>query len=146
MIGIRFEIPNSWGNYLGIMLDKVITKNFIWKTFDEEILLTNEKDLFDRDIYDDTNFRNIILNSKYYIIHGNILAFKSRNFKIIHNYQEFIESDCEILIVIVDSTFVDIYAKENSILKELERNAIRNNFKNIKYIYDDNSKRNIFYI
>lgn len=148
MIGIRFEIPNSWGNFLSTILDNIITKDYTWKIYDEEILidLNNDEDLFKERIYDDKNFRALILNSKYYLIMGNILAFKTNNFKRIYNYNDFIESDCELLMVIVDTIFVDIYAKNSKTIEELKNNAINNKFKNINYIYNDNSPRNIFYI
>lgn len=145
MIGIRFEIPNEWNNYLSLIFNDVNDKSFNWFISDEEIYLADYSDLFKESIYKNNTFKEVISNNKYYLISGNILAFKSSNFKDINTYEDFQNSDCEILVVVVDSYYVDVYVKNDKILEQIRNNAIDNKFKNIEYIIKG-SNRNIFHI
>lgn len=145
MIGIRFEIPNEWNNYLSLIFNDVDDKSFNWIISDEEIFLADYSDLFKESIYKNSTFKEVISNNKYYLISGNILAFKSSNFKDINTYEDFQNSDCEILVVVVDSYYVDVYVKNDKILEQIRNNAIDNKFKNIEYIIKG-SNRNIFHI
>lgn len=145
MIGIRFEIPNEWNNYLSLIFNDVDDKSFNWIISDEEIFLADYSDLFKESIYKNSTFKEVISNNKYYLISGNILAFKSSNYKDINTYEDFQNSDCEILVVVVDSYYVDVYVKNDKILEQIRNNAIDNKFKNIEYIIKG-SNRNIFHI
>ncbi|MCI9281131.1 MAG: DUF2691 family protein [Bacilli bacterium] len=144
MIGIRFEIPNEWNSYLSLIFKDVNDKTFNWIISDEEIYLADYSDLFKESIYKNDTFKEVISNDKYYLISGNILAFKSLNYKDISTYEDFLNSDCEILMVVVDSYYVDVYVKNDKILEQIRNNAIDNKFKNIEYIIKD-SNRNIFH-
>lgn len=144
MIGIRFEIPNEWNNYLSLIFNDVDDKSFNWIISDEEIFLADYSDLFKESIYKNSTFKEVISNNKYYLISGNILAFKSSNYKDINTYEDFQNSDCEILVVVVDSYYVDVYVKNDKILEQIRNNAIDNKFKNIEYIIKG-SNRNIFH-
>lgn len=144
MIGIRFEIPNEWNNYLSLIFKDVNDKTFNWLISDEEIYLADYSDLFKESIYKNDTFKEVITNDKYYLISGNILAFKSSNFKDINTYEDFQNSDCEILVVVVDSYYVDVYVKNDKILEQIRNNVINSKFKNIEYIIKG-SNRNIFH-
>lgn len=144
MIGIRFEIPNEWNNYLSLIFKDVNDKTFNWLISDEEIYLADYSDLFKESIYKNDTFKEVITNDKYYLISGNILAFKSTNYKDINTYEDFLNSDCEILMVVVDSYYVDVYVKNDKILEQIRNNVINSKFKNIEYIIKG-SNRNIFH-
>lgn len=144
MIGIRFEIPNEWNNYLNLILYNINTENYNWLISDEEIYLEGFVDLFRKSIYDDISFKKIISRNKYYLIVGNIAAFKSLNCKDIYNYEDFQNSDCEILMIIVDSCYIDIYVKNKKILEQIKNNAINNKFRNVEYIKEESER--IFHI
>ncbi len=146
MIGIRFEIPNDWGNHLKAIFGDVNTSGFNWLVTDEEIYLKGFVELFNKKHYGNAEFEKIISDNEYYLISGNIAAFKSKKYKDIYSYQDFLHSDCEILMVIVDSVFIDLYVKDYNILQKINDNAYKNNFKNIKFICDITDKRNIFHI
>lgn len=60
MIGIRFEIPNEWNNYLKLILDNINTGSYNWVISDAEIYLENFIDLFKKSIYDDISFKKQI--------------------------------------------------------------------------------------
>ena len=144
MIGIHFEIPNEWNNYLNLILGNINTENYNWLISDEEIYLEGLVDLFRKSIYDNISFKKTISGNKHYLIVGNVAAFKSLNCKDIYNYEDFQNSDCEILMIIVDSCSIDIYVKDKKILEQIKNNAINNKFRNVEYIKEE-SKR-IFHI
>ncbi len=144
MIGIHFEIPNEWNNYLNLILGNINTENYNWLISDEEIYLEGLVDLFRKSIYDNISFKKTISGNKHYLIVGNVAAFKSLNCKDIYNYEDFQNSDCEILMIIVDSCYIDIYVKDKKILEQIKNNAINNKFRNVEYIKEE-SKR-IFHI
>ena len=57
MIGIHFEIPNEWNNYLNLILGNINTENYNWLISDEEIYLEGLVDLFRKSIYDNISFK-----------------------------------------------------------------------------------------
>ncbi len=60
----------------------------------------------------------------------------------IHNYKEFLESDCQLLLLIHDCEFVEIYAKDYNTVDILFKNALKNNYKNVEFITEKNDTRN----
>ena len=68
MIGLDFLIPNQWGNFLSKILDGVSIQNGIWKLAEEEILIKEGNYLFDKTIYNDEEFKQLINSNEYYIL------------------------------------------------------------------------------
>lgn len=56
----------------------------------------------------------------------------------IDKYEDFINSDCELVLLIVDSSYTSIYCKDIEILKQLHANAKMFNVDLLAYITDDN--------
>lgn len=59
----------------------------------------------------------------------------------LNTYEDFLKSDCEIIILITDSVFVDIYAKDEMVINKIKYNAEQCDFKDIAYITDENDYR-----
>ncbi len=62
----------------------------------------------------------------------------------IDTYADFLCSKCEFIIFIVDGIFADIYAKDQTIIEIIKKNAEENKFENIRYITDENDIRTEF--
>lgn len=142
MFGIRFEIPNEYDKFLQKIFRNIKTKHNTWRIVADEIIKEDGNWLFTKDRYNDKEFRNLISMNNYYLIFARIECYKNNNFSNIADYTSFINSDCKLLIVIIDSIFVDIYVKEEEILEQLSLNAIKNNFIKIELISED--QRNAF--
>lgn len=142
MIGLRFEIPNKYDMYLTKILSNLATDNYYWLINNEEIL-TYTGNLFSKNIYTDDEFKSIISSQEYYLIFAEIKLSKSKKMVEFNNYMDFKNSDCEIVILVVDSSMVDIYVKNIEVLKILKKNVETYGFDKISYIYDGD-KRNIF--
>lgn len=146
MIGIRFEIPNEFNQFLNDILENIEFKDCLWKIETDDIIKNSEESLFDQEIYKDPEFRKIISSNIYYITFANLQCYTSNNFLEIRTYENFLKSDCYMLLIIVDNTFVDIYAKDSQILNKIRQNAIKYSFKNINRISDPLDPRNIYFI
>ncbi len=146
MIGIRFKIPNEYNNYLKQILENINTQNSIWNIKTDDIIKSDGTYLFAKESYNDKEFQSIIGDYNYYLTFADIECYHSHNFTNIYDYQDFLNSDCYLLIIIVDNVFVDIYAKSKEIINKLKENAMKYKFNDIKIINDLKDKRNTFFI
>ena len=138
--GIQFEIPNKWGYILRDILKNINLENYVFEINDDnEIWMENDKQLLIENIINGKDFYKLISKNPYYAIFANIHIYKKGS-KIdkIKTYEEFLDSECEFIILIMDSIDVCIYVKDKEILNKIELNAKQNKFKNIKYITDEN--------
>lgn len=143
MIGIKFEIDNDYNSFLSKILLSINTKNYKWYMPLGEVIDQDENLFFSKSFYEDDYFRKKI-RKRYYIIHLICHGFMDANVTEINNYDDYINSSCNIVISIIDSTIVNIYSKDAKLLKRIEKNAKENKFTNIKYIYKDNDYQEWF--
>ena len=111
MIGIRFKIPIEYNNYFKQILENINTQNSIWNIKTDGIIKSDGTYLFAKESYNDKEFQSIIGDYNYYLTFADIECYLNHNFTNIYNYQYSLNSDCYLLIIIVDNVFVDIYAK-----------------------------------
>ena len=80
-------------------------------------------------------------NPYLFSIQGSLKKF----FKVVSKYYEYKKSPVEIIIMITDSEWLDIYSKDIDIIKTIEKNLINNkNFYDIELITDENDSRTSF--
>ncbi len=142
MIGIKFEIDNDYNSFLSKILLGINTKSYKWYMPLVEVI-DQDENFFSKSFYEDNYFRKKI-RERYYIIHLICHGFMDANVTEINNYDDYINSSCNIVISIIDSTIVNIYSKDAKLLKRIEKNAKENKFTNIKYIYKDNDYQEWF--
>jgi len=144
MIGISFEIPNNYGSYIKDIFKGLKLEDYYWNIFDSEVLNLQGKNLFLNNIYN-SNTLSHFNNENYYLIFTNFQGYKYKNsYDNIKSYSEFLKSDCEIIVVIVDSIYVDIFAKSSKILNTIRKNAFDNGYMNIKSLYKINETFRVF--
>lgn len=150
-IGIEFNIPNEYGNFLEQILKQINLDEYIWKIEEDEIYINNNRksndnddNLFKKSIYKNEDFKRIIEQKDYYIIFANIKLYVKQDNIIINTYKDFIESLCILILLVTDSKFVEIYSKYENILDKIYNNALKSNFHNIGYITKENLKRKKF--
>ena len=150
-IGIEFNIPNEYGNFLEQILKQINLDKYIWKIEEDEIYINNNRksndnddNLFKKNIYKNVDFKKIIEQEDYYIIFANIKLYVKQDNIIINTYKDFIESSCILILLVTDSKFVEIYSKYENILDKIYNNALKSNFHNIGYITKENLKRKKF--
>lgn len=75
------------------------------------------------------------MQKKYYPIFLTLQLY-SQNGKTskINNYNDYLNSDCVLILYIIDNIFVEIYSKNKNYLKYIKQNAINNKYINIQDI------------
>lgn len=141
--GITFSVESE-KSVLYEILKCIDIVNYCWYNIYEQNEVWNNKtkeEFFEKDYYDGNDFENVI-QSEYCIIFYKVQAYlKKGNFNNIHTFQEFLESECQILLLIYDCSFVEIYVKDSVVLNNLYHNAIKNGYKKVRYITDENDNR-----
>jgi len=146
-IGIKFQIPNKWGNLIEDILCGIELTEYIWKISEDEVYIEDNTENYgflfpqNEDIFRGEEFIKIISFPSYYTVSANIQAYINKdNIFDIKTYYDFKESNCQIIILIVDNIFVSIYVKTNKILERIKANALLKKYEQIEYIMYDNDK------
>ncbi len=134
MIGISFEVPNKYDVFLSKILKNVDFEEGVWKVVNDEVLSERGTNFFNKEIYLNDEFKELIKTTHYPIFLTLQLYNKSDRFNEIKSYDDYFNSDCKLLLIIVDNTFIDVYSKDKTILKQIKVNAKENSFINIKDI------------
>ncbi|MBP1989429.1 DUF2691 family protein [Paenibacillus eucommiae] len=146
--GIAFEIPNEYGSFLGDILKPFDTKDFNWQLGREEayIILEGEigNNLFAEDIstIEGTVLKNLLVNNTYYIIFADLQAYpKGHTISKMETYEEFTQSECELVLLVADSCYSTLYCKNKGKLELLFNHAHDCGFIDVQYITDENDTR-----
>lgn len=138
MIGLQFKIENKYDKVLNKIFYNINCSNYKWEIINEEVLGLKGQDFFLKNEYDDYEFQRIIKNNHYPIfltLKMTSKTFDNSNFK---NYNQFLNSTCELILFITDSIFVDLYVKNQVMLEKIYKNLISFGYTNIKYINNEN--------
>ena len=128
MIGIEFEKENEYDNFLKDMFDNFSLKN--------KIVSIEESEIFNFNLNNQTiagnEFIKAIKNSRdYYILFAKITIIDEEKASIpIETYNDFINSKCNLLILIHDGIYVEIYFNDNELKEKILHNLSK---KKIKY-------------
>lgn len=145
--GISFEIPNEYGSLLGEVLKPIVITTFNWRIGSgESYMVVDEqldKELFseDRDVIKSAELKNLLETNKYYIIPADLQAFPKGEIPHIGTFEEFIERNCELVLLVVDCSCVTIYCKNQKAIELLHKNAIDCGFEDVENITDKNDSR-----
>ncbi len=84
------------------------------------------------------------INKDHYVIFLKLEAFGENTKKFdIHTYEEFQNSDCQILLLIYDCKYIEVFAKEKDVIQSIYENAKKKDFAEAEYITDENDERYI---
>ncbi|QMV41316.1 DUF2691 family protein [Cohnella cholangitidis] len=146
--GIQLEIPNEWGSHLGEVLEPFKISHFDWYIGGEETYQDIEggkvEPLFHGEIYGmkGQDLSDILKSNLYYIIFANLKAYpQGVSIKDVLTYEEFLNSQCHLVVLVVDSSYVTIYCKDIVMLNHLYQNAIEKGFENVEYVTNENDTR-----
>ncbi|MDD3392504.1 MAG: DUF2691 family protein [Bacilli bacterium] len=145
MNGIKFKIPNKYCNYLYEILMGIDFEDSFWKIEDEEVYKDDGGDLFCTINYNNNDFKQLISTNIYYTIFLKLQLYmeKESNYSI-NNFNDFLNSDCELILFITDNEYVEIYSKNSNMLNIIMNNAKLCNFSNIEMIVDISKIRKTF--
>lgn len=144
--GISFTIPNNYGTYLKEILKPINLIRYRWFVGSEESY-TVKDDKLDEPLFPDSavidgkTFADVINHGKQYLIFLNLKAFPSGPVTDVATYEAFLDSPCELVLLLIDSTFVDVYCKDQRMIESLYANALSCGFKEVAYLTDGNDTR-----
>ncbi|WP_458126492.1 DUF2691 family protein [Paenibacillus sp. Z3-2] len=146
--GIHFKIPNTYGSFLGEILKPMDIVNFDWFIGEEESYFVVEDTLGDS-LFPDMvigmsgeELQKIIDNYKYYLIFANLKAYpKGTKITDVITYEEYMVSDCQMILLVIDSIYVTIYCKDLEKVEELYNHINRKGFESLEYLTDENDTR-----
>lgn len=110
-------MSNEKGRILGNALEPVDFTKYVWKIGNSEAYFVEQHNHFE-DFFLDDDFEQGIIGTdlhrklrvdSYYTIFVDLQGYPSVPFTAITTYEDFVKSDCEIIILLADCTHLDIY-------------------------------------
>lgn len=145
MRGISFNICDCDDNILWSILFGIEIEKLWWHISEEEVYNEMNQSIFKNSYIDGETFLKIIQEKSYTVIFANIKAYPPYSTpNYIENYDEFIKSECKLVILCSDVFYYEIYSKDNSIIEIIKNNAIKNNISDLEYITEENDYRTSF--
>lgn len=145
--GIQLEIPNEYGSWLGTILQPFDIAAYHWYIGGEEAYFLENgslgNPLFPREVYgmDGMHLKGMLEDHVYYVIFANLKAYpKEKDVIDVRTYEEFLHSDCQLALLVVDCVYVAIYCRDMEILDSLYHNAAKR-FDDVRFITDANDTR-----
>lgn len=142
--GLKFEISQETANPLLGILAGVNADSYFWFCVqNQEEVWNTKKDspFFKKADYIGEEFSDLIKQDCYIIfLKLQAYATKSKYYNIC-TYEEFLKSDAQLLLLIYDCEFVEIYCKNENTSKALYNNAISQGFCDVMFITDANDNR-----
>ena len=145
--GVSVEIPNEYGSFLGELLKPFPGAAYNWWVGAEEsyrIVNGEFEPMFLKPVecMNGEVLKNIIETEKYYLIFQDLKAFPKTDDPIeINTYSDFLTSECELSLLVIDTSYVAIYCKDAKIAHKIHTHAQALNYSNIRYITDENDFR-----
>ena len=152
--GLFLLTQNKCGFILRDILKNININGLIWEIGYAEVFSMSQND----DTQEANRFSKGVMTSEelmkqaqrppeYYPLFGEFKAFTSKeSITPIGTYSDFIDSDCQLIILIADAVYIDIYAKDKELLKQIKKNAQKLNCTEITDITDENDERHKMYI
>lgn len=120
-------MPNGYGKYLQSIFKNIDIKKYNWNVNNSDICLCSNDDTYCQLLNDGSitgsDLYKKISESECYIISVELSSYESSSgIKPIETYDDFIKSVSNIFLVIYDSEFGEVYAKDNNSLKTFYTN------------------------
>jgi len=141
--GLEFLIENKINNILYKILNNFPSKNCMWQVTEDEVYKEESDlhfvDFFEKSLYNNEDFIKSI-KKECYLVFCNIQMYKNNSIITkIETVEDFYNSNCEMIILITDNIYVEIYSKEEKYLLVIKDNLKKIGIK--KWKYKDISKR-----
>ncbi|MBK5505954.1 DUF2691 family protein [Bacillus sp. TH12] len=145
--GIFVDIPNENDNLLWKVLKPIDITSFDWRVENEEsyFILPDGlgTELFSEDnkVMSGLELKKLIKDNIYYLIFADLKAYpKGEEVVDIETYEEFKKSKCEVVVLVADGDYIQIYAKNQEEIEMIYENALNQGFY-VEYITDENDGR-----
>lgn len=142
-VGVEFEIPNESGNYLSDILQPLPINLYQWLVDNDDIHVFSGNEissLFNDDdrIFSGERLYERLKNATYLMVFITLRAFpKDGIIQKISLYEDFLASDCQIVLTVFDCAYVMLWCKDSQLVLEMYKHAALKNYKNVKIISED---------
>jgi hypothetical protein len=144
MIGLDITLSKkNYKNLIHKILNGIDLLNYKWYIYEDQILYDEngeiKQGIFNADVLSGEEFVKCISRRGYWFVFVDIKAYKIGNKSVvIETFKDFLSSDCELVILCIDSTYVSIYCKNRNILDIIYNNCANCEFEKVCYIsYDE---------
>ena len=152
MRGIRFTAPDKYDKFLYYIFESVPFDQYTWYVDQTEIIYYDKaiqkasEDFFDSRIMSGHDFKLAISKEDYYVYLANIQAYSVYSpYCVILTYEDFLKSDCELILICADTVDYNIYCKNQELLTQMYI-ACKGLFRDVEYITDENDSRTVLRI
>jgi hypothetical protein len=149
--GVRFKLQEDRRIQLQEILRPIHIESYIWHLYNVEIYESiNEKDNnvvgiweFEQPFIESgEELRQRFEHSTHYAVFGEFIGFPhGKEVYEVNTYEEFVESKAEIVFLIVDSAFFDIYCKDLNLIESIYSHCLSSGFESVEYIDDEDDPR-----
>ena len=144
MRGLSFKISNPRGFPLLEIFTCVNVNNYCWyvvgsqnDTWDSKM----ERLLLDHSRYDGFSFSETIKQEHFVIFLKLQAYFPHDEYGELLSYDDFQKSKCQLLVLMHDCCYVDMYIKDQAIIEETYQYVVSSGYQNVRYLKDDNDTR-----
>lgn len=143
MIGLDIRVNSEhFEDLLPEMLNKIDLLKYQWQIIQDQIIYYENdrimQGIFNADFLSGEEFEKCIARKGYYFIFVDLKAYKARSKIIdIETFEDFMNSDCELVFMCYDTVYIEIYCKDMEILNIIYDNCTNNNFDKVQYISCD---------
>lgn len=148
IIGISFEVPNKWYPVIDLILKDINIKKYFWILTSDDVVGNNGSNgYFEKDRYPGNEFEQAIKEENCYAISMTLQAYlQEDDITKIDNYQDFVESKCEFILLIDDNSYISVFSKDPEVVDTIYKSAVFNGFENIELITAENELLKRFYV
>ncbi len=120
--------------------------NYEWEIITDDIFYPKDSkrndDFFSSNIVDGQSFLNSIMKDNYHMIFVDLKAFPINScHRQIKYFKDFLESDCQIILLCIDSIFIEFYCKDKDILNTVYNNCKKFKFESVEYLTDEEASK-----
>lgn len=133
MIGIEAKYKSSYGKFIYELLKGINFDNYKFEVVQQEIICNSRNDgvLFSEISMGNKFVDEINCDEDYYVLEFNLRGYPlNSEIKTIENYNDYMNSGCEFMLLIHDNKYVEIYSKNVKLLNVVIENL---KSKNINY-------------
>jgi hypothetical protein len=135
-------MPNKRGYYLKDLLEDIPLEKYDWVVFGMNDVYTKDPkvDFLPFGIHTGEELARKLSENEHYIIYLGLLAYPKGQASVnkLKTYEDFMNSNSKLAILIDDSSFVNIYVKNEADLHLFEQTVQENDFTDLEYITPGN--------
>lgn len=147
--GISFVIPQNKPYVLKEMFQNISLNNYTWINAKEQEEIFPQSDdglpinkiFLGKDVLNGDEFQTLIQNP-HFVLFVKLLAFPSnKELKEIETYSDYLMSNCEMVVLIYDCEYVEIYTRSLEIINTITNNCVQYGYTKIELISEETRSR-----